>query len=189
MKTIFALMGSKGSGKDTYCKVLLGNKNYKFSSTWQSNIPEMRDGLTPKVSDGARRFAFADELKRNFILQNPQWSLKDLHTRKEKIRPHLIQHAKKECKRRGRLVWCEYLEDLLYSEEDIIITDLRFIHENEYINRLAKRNGWNVIRIRVEYSEGSSEEEEKDTSETEFLKIKPDAIVHRNMDQIGSQID
>lgn len=150
-----------------------GKQDFKFSFQWISNFPIFIErSCIPHVSDNTTRFAFADKLKEFVHTEHPEI----ITLSKEEQRPYFIKKAKEECKK-DKNIWCSFFPSLSERDgDDIVVTDLRFKHEDIFLENVARMEGWNYIKMRILHTES---EIKQDRSEKEFMEIVSDCYVSR----------
>ena len=102
---IIALYGEKRVGKDTTANIL------------QKYFPNLE------------KRAFAN-IPKNILCKTLNISLAEFENNKEKYRPYLIRFAEEMKKYFGKDIWAK-----LVTKDNILITDLRFKEEYEYIKK------------------------------------------------------
>lgn len=110
----------------------------------------MRIAICGKICSG--KSTLADALAENFNLRKISFATpvkmyaQEIFGMKHKDR-ELIQDFAEKIKEINPNVWVEYLDRLISeTEDDIIIDDLRFVNEYEYL----KTKGFFIIRINIE---------------------------------------
>lgn len=124
---IIALVGSKRSGKDTVASILqqYGYENWKFASRLKTVCKELF-GLT------------AEELETDLKDQVcEQWGVTPRHLM-QIVGTEIVQHTlPKYVPSVSKEFWVKVMCDNLdkYPNKQIVISDMRFIHEAEYLRK------------------------------------------------------
>ena len=124
MSFIIGLLGMSKVGKDEVGKIL--------------------------IKEGFKRYAFGDEVKKE-LAQDLNIPLEDLHNQnKEKYRDKMIAYG--EGKRKDNpSYWIERIDEQIQEDIknniDVVITDIRRIHEIDYIVNLKKVYGKNKVNL------------------------------------------
>jgi hypothetical protein len=147
---IVGMVGKAQSGKDTFAGVLV------------------REGGFIKV-------ALADELKRdvaNFV----GLPLDQVEARKDHFRATLQEYGSRMRRERGADFWVgratPAVERALASGKSVVVTDVRYENEAEWVRRLG---GVFVRRVRARHA-GAGEGLAEHSSETELERIEPDYV-------------
>lgn len=122
MKKVLAISGKQYSGKDTCADIL---------------VPKLK-----KAYGSCAKFPFARSLKEQFIKEFlPGWTMEELEANKGELRKDLIAFGSN--KRATNIdVFCEKILDA--PEEVLVVSDLRFVNEYDFLMRHA-----NVYFLRV----------------------------------------
>ena len=178
---ILLLVGEAESGKSFMTKYILDNYN---------------DYVEFALGDKLKHFTF-EILKLCNIPINSLDELYNINT-KNKYR-HYLQKIGTECCRKifGENIWCDTIaKDItkcIENGKNIIISDIRFMNEQQYFIR--KYNGHNIkiytIKVnRTDGNNGLSQQEREHQSEMEINNIKYDFVVNNNMtDNFYDNID
>ena len=170
--TILLLVGEAESGKSFMTKYILDN---------YVNYVEFALG------DKLKHFTF-EILKLCNIPINSLDELYNINT-KNKYR-HYLQKIGTECCRKifGENIWCDTIaKDItkcIENEKNIIISDIRFMNEQQYFIRKYNNRNMKIYTIKVNRIDGYnslSQQEREHQSEMEINNIKYDFVVNNDM--------
>ena len=163
---IILLCGYKGCGKDTFAKYIESKyiyKHFKFASGLKSSLKLL--------------FSFDDDqLESRKDTVDERW---DITPRDAMIfvGTHMFQHEiQRLLPSMKKNFWVKQVCDQLDPRDDIVISDLRFVHEYEYM-----RDHFPDTRIKVVKISNPNlfiyQKDNEDSSETEHLQIPLNDIV------------
>lgn len=138
MNQILLVSGYRGTGKDTFFKIISGQEdNFKWS------IPDELNCIIESYKT-IKRFAFADKLKQKLGITD---EMKNKILLGNKTGRDILIEFAKEKRNEDPLYFCKLLiDDLLQLENTlVIITDHRYPNEYEYI--LTKFDNVKTIRL------------------------------------------
>lgn len=155
MKSIILLTGLAGSGKSTIAEYIVKTYGYK-----EFTLAEKLKELTFKILQ-----VFGIQIE----------SINDLYdVNKKSAYRHYIQQIGTECMRAtfGNDFWCKQVDEMIKDEQFIIISDVRFLNEEQYF-----KSRYNVITVKI-IRDGIQTMNHQ--SEQEIDSIKYNYIVRNN---------
>ena len=170
--TILLLVGEAESGKSFMTKYILDNYN---------------DYVEFALGDKLKHLTF-EILKLFDIPINSLAELYNINT-KNKYR-HYLQKIGTECCRKifGENIWCDAIaKDItkcVKNGKNIIISDIRFMNEQQYFIRKYNEHNIKIYTIKVNRTDGYnglSQKEREHQSEMEINNIKYDFVVNNDM--------
>jgi len=134
---IIAFTGYKGSGKDTAAKALPDHLNFKFADGLKAMLASylVLYGHTTDEVHSMLEGEFKEVPAEAFMGQNPRWAMQSLGTEWGRTMIHSDLWHNLMRKR---------LQAAIANEENVVITDLRFLNEAMLVYSL----GGKIIRVR-----------------------------------------
>lgn len=109
--------------------------------------------ILKKMGYNFERLAFADKLKAA-VAHAKGITVEEMEANKETHRPDLILAGKV-----GRyvdpLIWIKTVDWSKAKQTDVVVTDVRFKNEWDFIEDLAKKNNLKVIKARIKAADGT----------------------------------